>query len=279
MSCSPASEFDLAALTELFNAGFSGYLVPMRLSEEDFSEHVALYDTDLGLSRVVVDDAQGEPVAFALVGRRGRKAWIAGMGTRPSHRRRGLGEKALTAAIQAAAASGCADIGLEVLVDNEPALRLYRKLGFEIVRDLAIWTLPPIAGQKGAQENAVAETIDVGHAQAWISAHRSSPEPWQRADETLEALKRRGRDLHGLVSRRDGDTAAAAVVREQPEIVAVMQIAALDEDAARSLLLAAAGGRTLRLPNVPIHEPASQALEKLGADHFASQHEMTLRVS
>jgi len=31
---------------------------------------------------------------------------------------------------------GCTDVYLETAVDNEPALRLYRKLGYEILRTL-----------------------------------------------------------------------------------------------------------------------------------------------
>ncbi len=271
MNLRPASEFDVAALTELFNAGFSGYLVSMRLSEAAFCDHVALYDIDLGLSRVVVDDG---PVAFALIGRRGQTGWIGGMGTTPSHRRRGLGEEALVSAIRATAASGCVEIGLEVLVGNKPAIQLYTKLGFEIVRDLSVWSLSPTS----RRTNASTETVDIGSAQLWIAAHRESPEPWQRADETLAALKSRGAHLGGLVSKRDDEILAAAVIHERPEAVTVLQIAASDEDSARKLLLAAArSGRPLRLSNVPIDEPASEAIKLLGAGHVANQHEMALR--
>jgi ribosomal protein S18 acetylase RimI-like enzyme len=272
MNLRPASEFDAAALTELFNAGFSDYLIPMRLSEAAFCDHVALYDIDLGLSRVVVDDG---PVAFVLVGRRGDTGWIGGMGTTPSHRRRGLGEEALASAMRAAAASGCVEIGLEVLEGNEPAIRLYTELGFEIVRDLSVWSLSPTIGRT----NASAETVDVGSAQRWIAAHRRSPEPWQRADETLVALKSRGAHLRGLVSKRGDKIVAAAVIHEAPEAVAVLQIAAPDEDSARTLLLAAGpSDRALRLSNVPIDEPASAAIELLGAEHVANQYEMALRI-
>lgn len=268
-----ASEFDGPTLTRLFNAGFSGYLVPMRLNEEAFEEHVALYDIDLDLSRVVVTDG---PVAFALVGRRGRLGWIGGMGTAPAHRRRGLGEKALAAAIEASAVYGCGAVGLEVLDNNQPAIRLYRKLGFEIVRDLAVWSLAPT----GDRPDPAIESVDVGRAQEWIAAHRTAPEPWQRADATLAALEVRGAQLRGLIGERDGKIAAAAIIREQPETVAVLQVAAADERAASSILQAAAGNsRTLWLSNIPVRDHASRGIELLGANRVVNQYEMSLQLS
>ena len=268
-----ATAFDTAALAELFTAGFSGYRFPMQLSEQGFSDHVALYDLDLGLSRVVVDD---DPAAFAHVGRRGHSAWIGGMGTVPSHRRQGLGERALTAAIKAAFAHGCSEIGLEVLEGNEPAIQLYEKLGFERVRDLAIWSLPAIQ----RNPDAAASAIEFALAQEWIAAHRSSPEPWQRADASLLALQRRGMTLRALAIRQDDELAAAAIIRELPETTSLLQIAAVDQDAASNILLAAAeGGPTLRFANVPPGDPASLAIKRLGAECVVVQHEMLLRAS
>jgi hypothetical protein len=61
--------------------------------------------------------------------------------------------------------------------------------------------------------------------------------------------------------------------------VTVLQIAAVDTSAARDVLLAAAGGRALRLSNAPVGEPASQALEELGADAVLRQLEMRLALA
>ncbi len=270
MVLSAACAFDVPTLTRLFNEGFAGYSVPMHLSEEAFCDHVAFHDIDLTLSRVVADE---RPAAFSLVGRRGQTGWIGGMGTVLSHRRRGLGERALVDAIDAAAACGCVEIRLEVLVDNEPAIRLYSKLGFQIVRELAVWSCPPVVRETPSG----AECVDIGLPWEWIAAHRGSTEPWQRADETLAAFKRRGVELRGLAHERGGDTVAAAIIRETAEAVDVVQISAVDEHEAASILLAAAGsGRTLRLANVSLDDPASLAMEGLGAERLATQYEMTL---
>ena len=269
MKIVPASGLDLPTLTALFNAGFTGYLVPMRLSEERFRDHLATNDIDLGLSTVVIDE---EPIAFALAGRRGPRCWIGGMGTTPSRRRQGLGEKALVAAIEAAVARGCTEVTLEVLVDNEPAFRLYRKLGFQTTRDLVAWSL---ASTPRAPLTAAA-VVEVDRAQAWISAHRHAPEPWQRADDTLGVYRRRGTRLRGLMLERDGEIAAAAILHDPSGLVSVLQIAAVDAGAAETILLAAAAdGHSVRLANVPVDDPASLAFAALGAERVAVQHEMT----
>ena len=54
----------------------------------------------------------------------------------PQARRFGLATQLMGAAEQRLRALGCSEIYLETAVNNEPALRLYRKLGYEILRTL-----------------------------------------------------------------------------------------------------------------------------------------------
>jgi GNAT superfamily N-acetyltransferase len=259
----PADALEPSALRELFNEGFSDYLVPMHLDAAMFADHLRVNDVDLACSRVV---AEGRPAAFALIARRGPAAWVGGMGTVPSHRRRGLGERALVAGLDAARERGCAEAWLEVIDANAPAIALYERLGFAVVRELIVWAL---AADRAAPASQPVAPED---AQAWIAAHRLSPEPWQRADESVAAMDA---PLRGLSVERGG----AVVLRERAEAVTVLQIAAVDAGAAADLLLAAAGGRPLRLSNAPAGEPASQALEALGADVVLRQLEMRVALS
>lgn len=52
----------------------------------------------------------------------------------PGYQRRGLGRDLLGALIDEARARGCTQVFLEVLVDNEPAIALYGREGFERIR-------------------------------------------------------------------------------------------------------------------------------------------------
>jgi GNAT superfamily N-acetyltransferase len=263
----PADTFELSALREVINVGFSDYVVPMDWDAAAFAEHIRVNDVDLGCSRVVVDE---HPVAFALIARRGRAAWVGGMGTAPSHRRRGLGERVLVAGLDAARERGCETAWLEVIDGNARAIALYEKLGFAVGRELIVWTLPA-----GHGEAPPYRPVEPEHAQAWIAGHRLSPEPWQRADETLAAMG----PLSAVLLECGGEPAAAAVLHERADAVTVLQIAAIDASAAAGVLLAAAGGHALRLSNAPAGEPASDALEQLGAQVAVRQHEMLLALA
>jgi hypothetical protein len=196
------------------------------------------------------------------------------MGTVPSRRRRGLGEQVLLAGIEAARACGCRTVRLEVIDRNLPAIRLYRKLGFESARELLVWLLPPMGSAPPG-----ARTVEPDVAHAWIVRHRGSREPWQRADEVVESLRVRGRLVSGALIERAGEIRAAALVVRRAELVSVLQLAALDVEAAGGALLAAANGqRSVRLANVPEDEPASSAMRELGAQLVARQHELRLRL-
>jgi len=264
----PAESLGEAALLDLFNAGFSDYVVPLQLDAAALRGHVRTNDLDLARSPVAI--VAGEPAAFALVGIRGPDAWIGGMATAPAHRRSGLAAALLEHAAEAAAEAGCANLWLEVVDTNAPAVALYRRAGYDVVRDLIVWTLP--AGDPAPPD---ARRIDDAAARAWIAAHRDGREPWQRADATLERLRTGGEAHTALAVERGGAIAAAAVVREQATAVTVLQAAALDAEAAAGLLRAAAGaGRSLAFANAPADGVLSQALAGLGATVYARQHEM-----
>lgn len=264
----PAAELEPATLLHLFNSAYSDYLVPLQLTEEALSEHVSSHDIDLTCSRVVVE---GEPASFALIARRDGAGWVGGMGTAPAHRRHGLGERALLAGLDAASVAGCREVWLEVLLENQAAIRLYEKLGFRPVREVAVWSLVPTA-----EDRPNARVVALAQARAWIAANRSSREPWQRSDETTNAIAERVASLDALVVDRDDEIAAAVVFREQGERVTVLQIAALDDRSATEVLIAVAGDRSLRLANIPIGEPVSRVLAELGGHELARQHEMLL---
>ncbi len=54
----------------------------------------------------------------------------------PQARRSGLATKLMNASEERVRALGCGEMYLETAVNNEPALKLYRKLGYEILRTL-----------------------------------------------------------------------------------------------------------------------------------------------
>ena len=67
---------------------------------------------------------------------RGQIGHIVTLDIVPEARRSGLASRLMAECEQRLRAAGCSQVYLETAVNNEPALRLYRKLGYEIVRTL-----------------------------------------------------------------------------------------------------------------------------------------------
>jgi len=266
-----AASIDFGALVALFSESFSDYLLPMRLDAAALARHIEHNDISLDDSPVATVEV---PAAFALLARRGADAWIGGMGTAPAYRRRGLGGRVTAAALEAARAHGCETVWLEVIDRNETAVSVYRRAGFEVVRDLDVWarvasgTTPPPG-----------RSVEWASAHGWIAAAREAREPWQRSDATLERMHEGGSRLRAIAVDRGGETAGAAVFTEDASAVTVLQVAALDDETARDVLLASAGAdRALRFTNVPDGDRFSRALARLGGRPLVRQHEMRLRL-
>lgn len=80
---------------------------------------------------VGAQDAAGDLVGYAGLWFDGEDAQVMTVGTRPDAQGRGVGRMLLDALLDHARDLGAGDVLLEVRVDNEPALRLYERAGFE----------------------------------------------------------------------------------------------------------------------------------------------------
>jgi GNAT superfamily N-acetyltransferase len=239
----PASGYPDEELARLFTAGYEGYFTPMHVDGPTFRFMVGAWDIDLAKSRVALDG--GEPVGIANLGVRGDRGWIGGIGVVPQARRRGVGRLLMEALLAEAPPT----VQLEVLEQNEPAIRLYESLGFERVRVLEVWTL----ADAPAVEARSVEPAPLGQPGL----------PWQRADASLPA--------EYLRIEVDG---GAMLYRERDGRLGVLQLEARDEDAAAKLL---SRGLPLSYVNVPEGDPASAALARLGGKLDLRQFELLRR--
>jgi ribosomal protein S18 acetylase RimI-like enzyme len=100
-------------------------------SAVDFDASVGLYDRDrlVGFTLIGIDESDGVSTAYD-----------AGTGIVPAHRRQGWAGKMFDHAVPALRERGVARFLLEVLQENEPAIKAYTKSGFEIVRELRSYT-------------------------------------------------------------------------------------------------------------------------------------------
>ena len=136
----PASHFTVAELTHIYNQTRADYLVPMPMDAARLEEYIHTYDINLDQSVVALSGAQA--VGLGMLGVRPACTWVTRLGVLPDHRRSGAGEAILLALMTASQGMGIDRITLEVIKDNEPARRLFRKWGFRETRELIVLRRP-----------------------------------------------------------------------------------------------------------------------------------------
>ena len=131
---------DSHSLYECFLEAFSDYEVSLQMSEEQFDQRLKRDGVELELSAGTFDGER--MIGFYMNGRgmwQGKPtAYDAGTGVVPSHRRRGVAEELFVFLVPRLKERGITQYLLEVLISNERAVSLYRKLGFVEVRRLAV---------------------------------------------------------------------------------------------------------------------------------------------
>jgi ribosomal protein S18 acetylase RimI-like enzyme len=252
----PSTTLEPAALAALFTAAYEGYVLPMQITEDQLRSMVDAFDIRLDASRVASVD--GDDVGLANLAVRDEEAWIGGVGVVPSARRRGIAEALMLAAHDVARGLGVRRVWLEVIEENESAYRLYEKLGYDVARHVEVWSLPQEDGEAAARE------IDAAAARERIGALRTSREPWQRADATLDHYD----DLRGLEAR-----GGAAVFRRAGGTLSLLQLAG---DAAEELLQTLHAEAPVSMLNLPADDPAAAAFRTLGGHVIVRQREMSL---
>lgn len=92
----------------------------------------AHFEADVGSARrVFVWEADGRPVAFAVLQVAADEAHLHNFMVHPAHRRKGLGSMLLQKVMIEARDSGAAVFVLDVDAANRPAITMYLKAGFQ----------------------------------------------------------------------------------------------------------------------------------------------------
>lgn len=117
---------------------FSDYFVPMEMTKEDFRNHLMQNAVDLSMSVGAFSD--GKLIGYTLNGFGDwdgvSTVYDAGTGVVPEYRRQGIGTALFEFMLSTLKEIGTQQMLLEVLTNNEKAIDLYRKIGFEKSRTL-----------------------------------------------------------------------------------------------------------------------------------------------
>lgn len=142
--CRFLDESYFEALLGKFGEAFSDYARPFELDLVKFRNHINLNAVDLSRSVGCFED--GELIGFSLNGFgrwKGKETvYDAGTGVIPNRRRLGASEAMFRFMVPHFKGEGIEQFLLEVITNNAPAVSLYKKLGFEIERELVFMEAP-----------------------------------------------------------------------------------------------------------------------------------------
>jgi ribosomal protein S18 acetylase RimI-like enzyme len=138
----PISAYSYTELAEIYNQARVDYIVPMPMNAKRMQEYVEAYDISLEGSVVALTD-EGLPCGIGMLGMREGRGWITRLGVIPERRKNRAGQAIMEHLIQSAKDQQARLIQLEVIVGNEPASNLFKKLGFAPTRDLLVIRRPP----------------------------------------------------------------------------------------------------------------------------------------
>jgi ribosomal protein S18 acetylase RimI-like enzyme len=264
----------------LMNAMYADYFVPLHLTPEGVQAIDRYYDVDPGRSVVALVGRQY--VGMALVGLRGRSAWLSGVGVLPEYRRSGIGMAMMTEVLRAAADAtrslgGLASVSLEVIRENAPAWALYERLGFQAERELLTWKFAADNDPLPVPEERL-KRADPGTLLDVLQAWQATRPCWQRSRASLQNM---GSGLEGYALEMGGRRVGACLVAAGDASLSILA-AGVDPEVGlrrcgRQMLQALAAihvGRTLNVINVPADDPLNSILAALRFTVTLRQHEM-----
>ena len=182
MELKPAHTLTLDRLAALFNEAFAGYIGGnVNFTAAALARFMSRDNVDLELSQVFYRDDQ--PVGFGYVARQGWTSRLAAFGVIPSAAGAGVGKAAMTAMVEQARGRRDRDYLLEVIEQNERAVKLYKGVGFEIMRRLVGY-----AAENPNGEAADLRQIDIPSAARVVVQHGALDLPWQMAGATVMRL-------------------------------------------------------------------------------------------
>jgi ribosomal protein S18 acetylase RimI-like enzyme len=291
------SELSMAQLAEAINAGFEGYFVPVNNTASTYGAFCRQYDLDLAQSVVLREKNSSKLAGITMLGLRDNRGWCGGFGITSAFRGQGVSHLLIQALVERGRGLELQTLQLEVLAQNERAIKTYRWAGFQTVRNLVVMSAKTdlVLPELRPGHSVLLEIGEVTLAEAQRIASRLEPdhssEPcWQREPASLAALS----GLRGLVAWRSGTPLAVLLYRYNPANgqIGISNLAFYNEAAAKALLERAAINSQILRPrdqdpkaghfhilNEPENSELYALLSEIGLQETMRQYEMVLSYS
>lgn len=216
----PASSYLVAELVKMLNQGFEDYFIPIHFTNSMFLNMLQKDGIDLSASRVLL--ANQDPCGIALIAPRGalHASRLAAMGIAKETRGKGAGSWFMKELIAEACDRGDQEMVLEVIEQNEPAVKLYRKYGFESVRRLVGYVHK--GEEAGENQKGDLNEIELHEMGRLISQYGLSDLPWQLSGESVMQINPplrayRGGQAYILISNPEGEHVVIWSLLVEPE--------------------------------------------------------------
>ena len=275
-----AAKCSSEAFVSALNAAYADYFIPLHLTPSSLESLIRRESIDFQASRVALD---GERiVGMGLLGRRGSRGWIGGVGVIPEYRRRGIARRIMQELNAQARKLALDTLQLEVIQQNEAAHNLYLELGYVTNRELLMLVsqqnglkTPPAELAPDVEIRSEAAEVLLGS----LNALPGVPRPWQR-EYSPDHPKNH---LQGYAAYRAGQLCGVCLFSGSGGMNAELADVAADAEAAGLALLAqmlqAYPTTTFTCLYVSRDDPMLPALRRAGFEEVISQYEMLLSLS
>ncbi|HLY26167.1 MAG TPA: GNAT family N-acetyltransferase [Aggregatilineales bacterium] len=273
----PARSFTYDELAALYNQTRLDYIVPMPMNGKRMADYVQQYDVDLDASTLSLAEDR-MPRGVIMLALREDRSWITRLGLVAEQRRHKVGQSLMEKSIENSRQRHVNRIQLEVIKGNEPAYRLFEKLGFTEIGELKVIRRPP--GMPGLDIAPAVDSLtplDASGIQECLSL-RDERVAW--TEETSSLLK--SRDLRGMAaSLPTGENGWLVYQYSAFELTHVALNPAVSEDMALALLYSLHKQYPMhdtKIENVPVGHTAVPAFRALGYLDAFSRIEMVLHL-
>lgn len=272
-----ASQYSFDQLADIYNQARVDYIVPMPMNGKRMAEYVRDYDVDLNASAVAVNSENLE-LGVCMLGVRADRAWITRLGVIPERRGKHVGQFLTELMLENARAIGARRVQLEVIRGNEPATRLFYKLGFEPIRDLMVVRRPPLELDEALNvPKAEVEVLD----SAQIAALLRQYEQTQAAAWTEEAASlRNSGNLRGLRATLPHGESGWLIFQRLPfQLTHLIFGGAMSAPVLQALLYTlhkTHSAQDTKVENLPTDHPAWQVMQHFGYFEAFQRIEMYL---
>lgn len=185
----PLKTLSMRDAADLFNRSFEAYFVPVHFTEDSFRAFVQRDTIDFKASQILLADHK--QIGVALIARRGSASRMGGFGIISEFRGQGAGSWFVNWLLEDARQRGETRMYLEVITQNEAAVRLYEKHGFAKIRRLLGFKAERPTGSADANLRSYDQALIL----EMVRAHALPDLPWQLDADTLQSVASFGHRL------------------------------------------------------------------------------------